>query len=163
VVGKDWSNPFLSLLSHQPTLWATSPNPSKTDKDLIPHNTLKVKQVTSGQGHTISNLTSKPNGQSRKQVRVWNYVGFEVLTEVVMSSSVIRDITLCIHWKLTGVSEEHIDSVCSLLHAGFLFGLLFSPEDGRHMLLWNSRWLSADYMALCPRRVAMKCISILKT
>jgi hypothetical protein len=39
-----------------------------------------------------------------------------------------------------------------LLHAGFLLGLLYSPEDEGNMFLQNIGWLSMDYMALYPRR-----------
>jgi hypothetical protein len=35
---------------------------------------------------------------------------------------------------------------CYLLHAGFLLGLFFDPEDGGDTFLRN------DYMALYPRR-----------
>jgi hypothetical protein len=38
------------------------------------------------------------------------------------------------------------------LHAGFLLGLFFDPEDGDDMFLRNFRRLSADYTALYPRR-----------
>jgi hypothetical protein len=34
-----------------------------------------------------------------------------------------------------------------LLHAGFLLGLLFSPEDGGHMFVQNIVWLSTYYPA----------------
>jgi hypothetical protein len=41
---------------------------------------------------------------------------------------------------------------CCLLHAGFLLGLLFYPEDGGDMFLRNVGRLSANYTALYPRR-----------
>jgi hypothetical protein len=43
-------------------------------------------------------------------------------------------------------------SACHLLHAGFLLGLFFEPEDGGAMFLRNLGWLSVDYTALYPRR-----------
>jgi hypothetical protein len=57
-----------------------------------------------------------------------NYVGFEVLTAVVMAL------------------------VCYLLYAGFLLGLFFSLEDGGDMLLQNIDRIPVDYSALYPRR-----------
>jgi hypothetical protein len=36
---------------------------------------------------------------------------------------------------------------CSL-HANFLLGLFFDPEDGGDMFLWNVEWLLSDYMML---------------
>jgi hypothetical protein len=43
-------------------------------------------------------------------------------------------------------------SACCLLHAGFLLGLLYSPEDRGDVFLPNIGWLSTDYSALYPRR-----------
>jgi hypothetical protein len=37
-------------------------------------------------------------------------------------------------------------------HAGFLFGLLFSPENGADVFLRNVDWLSTDCTALYPRK-----------
>jgi hypothetical protein len=39
-----------------------------------------------------------------------------------------------------------------VLHAGFLLGLFFDPENRGDMFLRNVCWLSTDYMALYPRR-----------
>jgi hypothetical protein len=39
------------------------------------------------------------------------------------------------------VKQETI-SAGSLLHAGFMLGLIFEPEDGSDMLLQNVGWLS---------------------
>jgi hypothetical protein len=42
--------------------------------------------------------------------------------------------------------------ICCLLYAGFLLGLLFSPEDGGDMFLQKVGRFSTGYMALYPRR-----------
>jgi hypothetical protein len=39
-----------------------------------------------------------------------------------------------------------------MLHAGFLPGLLFDPEDGGDMFVRNVSWLETDYTVLNPRR-----------
>jgi hypothetical protein len=39
-----------------------------------------------------------------------------------------------------------------LLNAGFVLGLLFSPEDGGDIFLWNISWLSPGYTAVYTRR-----------
>jgi hypothetical protein len=49
------------------------------------------------------------------------FVGFEVLTAVVMNSSLFLDIT---PWNPLKVNQS---SACHLRHAGFLLGLLFLP------------------------------------
>jgi hypothetical protein len=41
---------------------------------------------------------------------------------------------------------------CCLLYAGFLLGLLFSPEDGGDMFPQKAGPLSTGYMALYPKR-----------
>jgi hypothetical protein len=38
--------------------------------------------------------------------------------------------------------------------AGFLFGLLFDPEDGSHMFLLNVRF-SPNYMVLQPQKISV--------
>jgi hypothetical protein len=40
---------------------------------------------------------------------------------------------------------------CCLLHAGFMLGSLFNPEDGGGMFLLSVRWLSMVYKMLCLR------------
>jgi hypothetical protein len=62
------------------------------------------------------------------------YAGFVVLIAVVMNSSLF--------WS----------AVCYLLHAGFLLGLYFDPENGGNMFLRNVGCLSTDCTALYPRR-----------
>jgi hypothetical protein len=41
-----------------------------------------------------------------------------------------------------------------LLHAGFLFSLIFDPEDGGDMFLRYVGWILPDYEALQPDTVA---------
>jgi hypothetical protein len=43
-----------------------------------------------------------------------------------------------------------------LLHAGFLLGILFNPEDGGDMFFRNVGWLSTDYIAIYPRTLENK-------
>jgi hypothetical protein len=38
--------------------------------------------------------------------------------------------------------------VCCLLHAAFLFGLLFNPEHGRKIIFRNVDSVSTDYLML---------------
>jgi hypothetical protein len=74
-------------------------------------------------------------------------VGFEVLTAVAMKSSVFWDITLCsplsqpIIRKNMSPPSSGLKSkpsfACHLLHAGFLLGVFFNPEDGGNMFLSN--------------------------
>jgi hypothetical protein len=48
-----------------------------------------------------------------------------------------------------------------LLHADFLLGSLFNPENGGNVFLQNVSWLSRDYKALCPRRLNSSKLNIL--
>jgi hypothetical protein len=58
-----------------------------------------------------------------------NYnVRLEILTTVILKSSVFWDITLCSPLK---------EYACCLLHAGFLRGLFFDPEDGDYVFFQN--------------------------
>jgi hypothetical protein len=77
------------------------------------------------------------------------YVGFEVLIAVVMKSPTFWGIKPCSplnvnrYFFLQGRRERQarnkheVDKKKSLLHAGFLLGLHFDPEDGGYMLLRN--------------------------
>jgi hypothetical protein len=65
------------------------------------------------------------------------YVGFDVLTAVVMNSSVFGDIMLCSFLKVAGHFRGTRCITCCLLHAGFLLGFCYSPEDGGSMFLQN--------------------------
>jgi hypothetical protein len=65
--------------------------------------------------------------------------GFEVLIVVVMKSSTFWDITPCnplkVNRRFGGTCRLLPGSACYLLHAGFLLGLFFDPEDGGDMFL----------------------------
>jgi hypothetical protein len=78
-------------------------------------------------------------------------VGFEVLTVVVMKSTIFWDIMprspLKVNWRF-GALDLALLATC--FHAGFLLGLFFDPKDGSDMFLQIVCWLSADYMALYP-------------
>jgi hypothetical protein len=74
----------------------------------------------------------------RYSSKLHSFVEFGILTAVVMKSSIF--------WDVIG------SSACCLLHACFLLGLLFNPEDGGNIFLQNTGWLSLDYMAFCSRR-----------
>jgi hypothetical protein len=53
------------------------------------------------------------------------FVGYEVLTVVAMNRSIFWDIMPC----------SLLIAASYLLHAGFLLGLVFDPEDGGDMFL----------------------------
>jgi hypothetical protein len=76
-------------------------------------------------------------------------VAFEVLTTVIMKSTIFWHITPSSPKKATDFSEEHI---ATCFHAGFLLGLFFDTENGGEMFLRNVGCLSTDYMALYPRK-----------
>jgi hypothetical protein len=98
-------------------------------------------------------------------------VGFQVLTAVVMKSSIFWDITPysplkvnrrfgvtgCLHLQgrriNQAINQREADfSVYYLLHAGFLLGLFFDPEYEGDIFLLNVGSLSTDCMALYPKR-----------
>jgi hypothetical protein len=56
------------------------------------------------------------------------------------------------HHLSSGSKNKPSKKACYMLHAGFLLGLFFHPEDGGNLLLQNIGWLSVDYMELCPKR-----------
>jgi hypothetical protein len=82
------------------------------------------------------------------------FLGFEVLTAVVMKSAIFWDLTLCsplrVNWRVGGTYSLHLLATC--FHTGFLLGLFFYPEDGGDMFLRNVGWLSTDYTTLNPRK-----------
>jgi hypothetical protein len=60
---------------------------------------------------------------------VVDLVGFEVLTYNIMLASESQQ------------SKQQTGSACCLLHAGFLLGLFFNPEDGGDMF-FPKQWLT---------------------
>jgi hypothetical protein len=125
---------FRSLCSQtfESTRWAKDliiARPLPTQKNAQWHSN-PWSQCSSGRRHykpqtawqrkiwlTMKNITAKADE--------W----FEVLTAVVMNISIFWDTTPCSPLK-----------ACGLLCAGFLPGLLFSPDDGGDMFLRNVSW-----------------------
>jgi hypothetical protein len=84
------------------------------------------------------------------------YVGFEVLTAVVMKSTIFCDIMPCsslkANWHFRGTYRLHPQDrrisrannkhkkrwqAAACFHAGFLLGLFLDPEDWGDMFRWN--------------------------
>jgi hypothetical protein len=59
------------------------------------------------------------------KIRIFN-VGFDVLTAVVMKSTMLSDISPCSPLKLTKVSEKHVSSIhaCHMLSRWFFSRLI---------------------------------------
>jgi hypothetical protein len=104
----------------------------------------------------------------RKQyaIKLKLHCGFEVLTAVVVKSSIFRDITPCsplkVRRSLEGTCRLHLqggrisqgrkqNSACHLLHAASLPVIFVDPVDGGDMFLRNVCWLNGLH-ALYPRR-----------
>jgi hypothetical protein len=62
-------------------------------------------------------------------------------------------------WR-EALEKIHKGFACYLLHAGFLFGLFFDPEDGGDMFLRNVVRFSTNYAASTPRRYSSSRISL---
>jgi hypothetical protein len=93
-------------------------------------------------------------------------LGFEVLTAVVMKSSIFCDIIPCSQLKVSrrfgatcplhlqgrriSQGRNQRESRCKAALA--LRAQPFDPEDGGDIFLWNVTWLSTDYTALYPRK-----------
>jgi hypothetical protein len=61
-----------------------------------------------------------------------------------------------IFWDMTTCNLVQVSRLCSgccLLHADFMIGVLFCPEDGGDMFLRNVRSLSPDYTSLYPTTI----------
>jgi hypothetical protein len=65
------------------------------------------------------------------------YVGFEVLSAVVMKSITFWDITLCSPFSANRRFGGTYRSACNLFSRWFLARLIFDLEDGGDMLLRN--------------------------
>jgi hypothetical protein len=54
--------------------------------------------------------------------------------------------------KIRQLMTSKLGSACRWLHAGFLVGFFFNPENGGDMFLRNVSRFSTNYTALYPRR-----------
>jgi hypothetical protein len=74
--------------------------------------------------------------------------GFEILTAVATKSFIFCSRMLCgplkFNWRFKG-NTASVCSVCSLLHVGFLLGILFDPEDGADMFHRKVRLVSRSH------------------
>jgi hypothetical protein len=80
-----------------------------------------------------------------------------------MKSSIFWDISPCSPVKVNPHEVATVDSARCLLHALFLLGLFFEPENVDYMFLWNVCCLSPAYTALYPRRYNSHIWLILKS
>jgi hypothetical protein len=92
-------------------------------------------------------------------------IGFEVLTEVVMKSTIFWDITPCsplsvnrrfgetyrlhLQGRKNKLSKKSAWKLATCFHAGFLLSLFFDPEDGGHMFLRNFGLQSQKMVPIC--------------
>jgi hypothetical protein len=67
------------------------------------------------------------------------------------------DIMLC-----SPVKEEHVTACCQL-HAGFLLGLFFDPEDGGDTFMQNASLLSLDYMNVISQKTKLFVTTAVRT
>jgi hypothetical protein len=74
------------------------------------------------------------------------FVGFEVLTVVIMKSTIFWVVTVC------GLVEAHQHSACHMLVAGFLLSFLFSPGDEGNKFWQKIAGLLPYYITLQPGR-----------
>jgi hypothetical protein len=65
------------------------------------------------------------------------YVGFEVLTTVIMRSTISWDTMVCSSLKVKAL-------LAPWFHAGFLLGLFFNPEDEGDMSV-DFQWTTQHY------------------
>jgi hypothetical protein len=98
----------------------------------------------------------------------FTFIKILLLNILFIKSSTSWDIALCspliVNRRFRGTCLLHLHGrrisqaknqheVCSKqLHAGFLLGLFFDPENGGDVFLRNVGWLSKGYTAFYPRR-----------
>jgi hypothetical protein len=109
--------------------------------------------------HVYKNHHSNMNN---KLLNNWpQHVGSEVLTAVVMKSTILWDITPCsslrVKRRFGGTYRLHlqgrkISRRRNQRESRWQVELCFYPEDGGDMFLRNVSWLSTDYTASYPRR-----------
>jgi hypothetical protein len=88
------------------------------------------------------------------------YVESEVLTAVVMKSSIFWDITPCSPVKVNPrfggkyfhLQDRRISLLATCFHDGFLLNLFFQLEDGGDIFLRNVCWLSTNYKGVISQK-----------
>lgn len=119
------------------------------NKDVEADVTLENEQLDNFEFAEVSNDVNEqpskcPYGNGSKYYQV----GFEILTAGIMENSIL----FVVQWKETNISEEHIashllgqrvskqetDTKHAASRACCLHGLLFDPEGGSGMFLWNT-------------------------
>jgi hypothetical protein len=88
----------------------------------------------------------------------YSVVGYTVRFSCLDNCS-IMDLTpiQVIELYLLGYNAVYTALLATCFHSGFLFDLLFDPEDGRDTFLWNAGWLSTDYkvQGAIPQRIEL--------
>jgi hypothetical protein len=117
--------------------WITMRQNDHNDKHQVP-----INRIT-----TIS---------SHDSMWCWWHRSNEVLTAVVMKTSIFWDIIPCSPLKANqifeGTSLPSTESKEKRNKRKILWQMGFDPEDGGDMLLWNVGWLPTDHAALYPRK-----------
>jgi hypothetical protein len=89
------------------------------------------------------------------------HVGFEILTAMVMQSTIFRDIMSCsplkVNRRYEGTYRPNLHGrrinragylLVTCFHASVSFALFLDPEDVSNIFLRNFGWLSTNYTAL---------------
>jgi hypothetical protein len=87
---------------------------------------------------------------------------FESVNNRFVNSSIFWDITPFIQLKVNRLFGGKISSFY-LLHAGFLLGLLFGPDDGGEMLLRNVSGLFSGLHGVISQKIKLFIIAAVRT